>query len=132
MAQNTSIMEKTQMLTKNIVRPSEKQGTSSCHKIFSPSLNTIPKHFGKQLRLLKLLLIFCWLMRPVTLPLKMNALRLLTTFSPICSRTKTIPIPLARDYDFAYMSPIHVTVEGIASLINNFKISTSCGVDGIN
>lgn len=41
-------------------------------------------------------------------------------------------MPKMADLDYQYMTPITVTATGIATLINNLKLSTSSGFDGIN
>lgn len=41
-------------------------------------------------------------------------------------------VPIVTDFDYPFMEEIDITAEGIASLINNLKISTSGGIDNIN
>lgn len=53
-------------------------------------------------------------------------------FSSMFTREDHINLPCVTDYDWQYMEGIEVTVEGIACLINNLKVSTSSGVDNIS
>lgn len=41
-------------------------------------------------------------------------------------------LPGVTDLDYQYMTPIDITTDGIAHLINNLKLSTSAGIDSIN
>lgn len=53
-------------------------------------------------------------------------------FSLVLTREDHSTISSLADVDYPYMSPIEISVTGIAACINNLKISTSTGVDNIN
>lgn len=53
-------------------------------------------------------------------------------FASVFTQEDHSTIPPLEDVDYQYMSPIEISVTGIASLINNLKISTSAGVDDIS
>lgn len=53
-------------------------------------------------------------------------------FSSVFTQEDHSTTPPLVDADYQYMSPIEISVSGIAALINNLKISTSAGIDDIN
>lgn len=53
-------------------------------------------------------------------------------FTSIFTREDHSNVPIVTDLDYPFMETIDITPEGIASLINNLKVSTSSGVDNIN
>lgn len=53
-------------------------------------------------------------------------------FSSIFTTEDQSELSEVPESNYLYMSPIEVTVEGVARLINNLKLTASCGVDDIN
>lgn len=53
-------------------------------------------------------------------------------FSSIFSEEDYSTIPEVPDFQYQYMTPIEISIDGIITLVNNLKLSNSCGVDGIN
>lgn len=55
-----------------------------------------------------------------------------TFFSSVFSQEDSSDVPHIPDYNFQYMQPIEITVEGIACRIKQIKASSSAGIDDIN
>lgn len=53
-------------------------------------------------------------------------------FASVFTREDSSNVPFVPDFDFQCMAPITITLEGIVHLINNLKVSSSSGIDGIN
>lgn len=55
-----------------------------------------------------------------------------TFFTSVFTKEDNSSIPYVNDFDYHYMAPVDITLNGIAHLINNLKVSSSSGVDEIN
>lgn len=53
-------------------------------------------------------------------------------FTSVFTQEDCSTVPLIPDFEYPFMEPIDITADGITSLINNLKLSTSSGIDNIN
>lgn len=55
-----------------------------------------------------------------------------TYFSSIFCAEDHSTIPEVPDLNYQFMTPIDISIDGIVSLINNLKLSNSCGIGEVN